>query len=78
MLMGHSTFKVTMDIYGHLMDDHIDDTADMISKMILSGHSMVTTCRDEDDDDLQVVDLMVAGGGIEPPTRGFSILCSTD
>jgi hypothetical protein len=21
---------------------------------------------------------MVAGGGIEPPTQGFSVLCSTD
>ena len=24
------------------------------------------------------LNLMVPGGGIEPPTRGFSILCSTD
>jgi hypothetical protein len=26
----------------------------------------------------QVLDLMVARGGIEPPTRGFSVRCSTN
>ena len=26
----------------------------------------------------QVIQLMVARDGIEPPTRGFSVLCSTD
>ena len=26
----------------------------------------------------QAFKVMVPGGGIEPPTRGFSILCSTD
>ncbi len=24
------------------------------------------------------LNLLVAGGGIEPPTQGFSVLCSTD
>ena len=33
---------------------------------------------EEENFDTQVLKLMVAGPGIEPGTRGFSILCSTD
>ena len=42
------------------------------------GCVLVVPTPEQGHPDSQVIDLMVAGGGIEPPTRGFSIRCSTN
>jgi hypothetical protein len=36
------------------------------------------TYEDEPEEEPQAIDYLVARGGIEPPTRGFSVHCSTD
>ncbi len=75
--MGHSTIRITFDTYGHLIEDPEDDVADALADRVF-GNQAVTWEDDSNEDDRQVVDYMVARGGIEPPTRGFSVHCSTD
>ncbi len=43
-----------------------------------SGSKMVANIPAASPDDLQVVEKLVAGVGIEPTTRGFSVRCSTN
>ena len=82
--MGHSTIKVTMGIYGHLMSDGDNEAAQRIAELVFgavlpkSGSKMVARGKTSLRKARQVVDFMVARGGIEPPTRGFSVRCSTD
>jgi len=77
-LLGHSSIKITYDVYGHLIPNPQDGVADRLADLALSGSKMVATRAGQDEDDLQVLEIMVARGGIEPPTQGFSVLCSTD
>jgi len=78
ILAGHSSIKITLDIYGHLYPNSFDGIAERLHSLIKSGSKMVANDKTNIDDNLQVLDLMVARGGIEPPTQGFSVPCSTD
>ena len=52
--------------------------AERLHDLIMSGSKMVANDKTNLDDDQQVIELMVAKEGIEPPTQGFSVLCSTN
>ena len=97
-LLGHSTIKITMDVYGHLMNEDDNDAAEKVADLVFGGKVETTSTRglsadsaavasgsktvatDEkvDREMSQVLEKMVAGVGIEPTTRGFSIRCSTN
>ena len=76
-LLGHSSIKITFDVYGHLLPDAGDGVADRLASLAL-GSKMVAGEDSDLPDRSQVIDYLVAKGGIEPPTQGFSVLCSTD
>ncbi len=76
-LMGHSSIKVTMDVYGHLMKDADNEAAEQIADLIF-GSKMVATGKKILRNVSQVIDHKVARDRIELPTRGFSVPCSTD
>jgi integrase len=46
-LMGHSTIRITMDVYGHLMHDADNEAAAKIGVLISSGSKTVATSRDD-------------------------------
>jgi integrase len=83
-LLGHSTIKITMDVYGHLMNEDDNDAAEKVADLVFgsdpaaSGSKMVATDEKVDREMSQVLEKMVAGVGIEPTTRGFSVRCSTN
>ncbi len=76
-LMGHSTIRITFDTYGHLIEDPEDDVADALANRVF-GNKTVTWGSESEEGEPQAIDYLVARGGIEPPTRGFSVHCSTD
>jgi len=71
-LMGHSTIRITFDTYGHLIEDPEDDVADALANRVF-GNQPGTHEGEPDEEEPQVFDYLVARGGIEPPTRGFSV-----
>ncbi len=64
-LMGHSTIRITMDVYGHLMPDHDDGAAEKLAALIdwESGNKMVTGEAVAEPKCLKELE---AGVGIEP------------
>jgi len=76
-LMGHSSIKVTMDTYGHLMRESDNEAAEKIADLIFSSKT-VAKAKENRRRSLQLPENLVARGGIEPPTRGFSVRCSTN
>ena len=76
--MGHSSINVTMDVYGHLMPG--GKVADRLGVLMFCGSGSRTGPFDKIEltDDEQAIVSLVARDGIEPPTQGFSVPCSTD
>jgi hypothetical protein len=64
-LMGHSTIRVTMDVYGHLMHDADNEAAERLAAL-LRGSKTVATTRSDQGEASQVLEKMEAGVGIEP------------
>ncbi len=64
-LMGHSTIRVTMDVYGHLMHDADNEAAEKVAALI-GGSKTVATTGSHDAQASQVLEKMEAGVGIEP------------
>jgi len=83
-LLGHSSIKVTMDTYGHLMNDADNEAAEKVAGLVFgtksapSGSKVVATRVPVAGRHSQVTEKMVARGRIELPTRGFSVRCSTN
>ena len=83
-LMGHCKPSITSDVYGHCIPDAGGSGA--VEKLEeyrrnqknLRGCDLVIPAQSDAQAATEVIDLMVARGGIEPPTRGFSIRCSTN
>ncbi len=82
--MGHSSIAVTMNTYGHLMPRLLEEVADRLETSLFPGSAAADGRQavDEDSEDvhnvgLQALKNMVPGDGLEPPTRGFSVPCST-
>jgi integrase len=66
-LMGHSTIRVTMDVYGHLMNDTDNEAANKITALVRrSGDQTVTSARVSAAESSQVIEKLEAGVGIEP------------
>jgi len=76
-IMGHASITTTYNIYGHLLPDATDGIANRLSDLVF-GSKTVATQKDDDQEDTQLIELMVARDRIELPTRGFSVPCSTD
>ncbi len=77
--MGHSSVKITMDIYGHLMQSWNPEAANRLTNLILSGNKVVTgSGGGGSGSGLSAENYMVPRGGIEPSTHGFSVRCSTN
>ena len=64
-LMGHSTIRITLDTYGHLMRDHDDGATEKLAALI-SGNKVVTTDESPSQKGRKSLKEMEAGVGIEP------------
>ncbi len=86
-MAAHHSLVVTQ-LYAHATDEARRTAADrlivkaalyskppMLPKRVLIGTRAGTR---QDLNDSKPAELMVPRGGIEPPTRGFSVPCSTD
>jgi hypothetical protein len=60
-----------------LLPDADDGVADRLAGLAF-GSKTVAEEEIDLEDETEGIDLLVAKGGIEPPTQGFSVLCSTD
>ena len=64
-LMGHSTIRITLDVYGHLMHDADNDAAQKVSHL-LSGGKTVAAPEKNQTEGRKSLNEMEAGVGIEP------------
>jgi len=88
--MGHASIKITLDTYAHLMRSDDNQAANALAAMVLGkksagfGNNLVKNPPSVSSSEMEGVqgadswEEMVAGDRIELPTRGFSILCSTN
>ena len=75
-LGGWASFEMVLR-YAHLAGQHLKRVAGNVDGTI--GTNLVQSQREKSPAiSCEASPDMVPGGGIEPPTRGFSILCSTD
>ncbi|MFE5790679.1 tyrosine-type recombinase/integrase [Rhodococcus erythropolis] len=44
-MLGHKTATMTLDLYGHLFDDHLDDVASKIDAAVLAQSTATSTSR---------------------------------
>jgi len=63
-LMGHSSIKITMDVYGHLMPQGGDEVARELGRLVFvaSGSKMVAERKADFGDDAQVVEKLGSPG----------------
>ena len=80
-LLGHASAMMTLDTYSHMGPESHDEAVRSIGDFVFgeeAGSKTVATANGEDGELPQVVERLVARDGIEPPTRGFSVRCSTN
>jgi integrase len=84
-LMGHANASFTLNVYSHMLPREHDPSGDRLASLVF-GNKMETVANLPTElerpslkklEQICVVK-MVARGGIEPPTRGFSVRCSTN
>jgi hypothetical protein len=79
--LGHANPGITLGTYSHAFQRRdaapLGETLAAFMRREV-GCVLVVSSTSTEVPDTQVVDLMVAGVGIEPTTRGFSIRCSTN
>ncbi|HTS51826.1 MAG TPA: site-specific integrase, partial [Burkholderiales bacterium] len=79
--LGHANPQITLSTYTHAFAKR-DEAAGMGARMSALlraetvGPVLVPSERPDGASEREVVELMVARGGIEPPTRGFSVLAN--
>ena len=80
--LGHADPSITLHTYSHSFDRRgVAPLGELLAAFMrretFGGFLVVpdTSCEVPD---AQAIDLVVARGGIEPPTRGFSVRCSTN
>ncbi|MDZ7915249.1 MAG: tyrosine-type recombinase/integrase [Rhodococcus sp. (in: high G+C Gram-positive bacteria)] len=44
-MLGHKTATMTLDLYGHLFDDHLDDVASKIDAAVLAQSGVTSISR---------------------------------
>ena len=79
--LGHSSVAITLDTYSHVLPHMQQSASDKLEKMLfekvgtLSAHKTETGASESARNSLET---LVARGGIEPSTHGFSVRCSTN
>ena len=79
--LGHSSVAITLDTYSHVLPHMQKSASDKLEKMLfskvgtLSAHKSETGTPESARNSLQN---LMARDGIEPPTHGFSVRCSTN
>jgi integrase len=78
--LGHSNVQTTLSIYAHFFAKRADTGlgAKLEALARNEGGVLVAAVESVGKSHTEVTDRVVARGGIEPPTRGFSIRCSTN
>ena len=80
--LGHASPAITLPVYAHLIPTEDDGAARRVDELI--AFEMASGSKTVALEPLRVVanphnrEKLVAKGGIEPPTQGFSVLCSTN
>jgi len=85
-LLGHTTSRMVELVYGHLNDNTLTNAVSTLPaapesgniRVTKPGHSVRRNTASETTDSENFQEVAMPRGGIEPPTRGFSVLCSTD
>jgi len=77
-ISGHKTVAMVLR-YAHVDGEHIDIAAATLGMDFTGSTYQEFTTKTGEVDEISSKSLrnMVPGGGFEPPTRGFSIPCST-
>jgi len=74
--LGHSTPAITLLVYAHIIPTEDSGAAQRLDQLIgfeiPSGSKTVATSDEDPNDCKEVIERLVAKGGIEPPTQGFS------
>jgi integrase len=80
--MGHANTSITLSTYTHWFAQRTESglgaRLDALVERETGGCEVVASSVSGIPCSAEVVDSMVARGGIEPPTRGFSVRCSTN
>ena len=80
--LGHANPSITLTTYSHWFQRRdatgLGEKLAQFMKAETVGCILVASGEEATTTDTEVVDSVVARGGIEPPTRGFSIRCSTN
>ena len=79
--LGHANVQITLATYTHFFQRRSESGLGARMEALVNkenGCVLVVPTTERVEQHTEVVDLMVARGGIEPPTRGFSIRCSTN
>jgi integrase len=78
--LGHATITLTLDTYAHVLPSMQKAASDRLEALVLGSlaHHRHTKIEKRPEDRLQSVESLVARDGVEPPTRGFSVRCSTN
>ncbi len=79
--LGHANVNITLTTYTHWFEKRAtSDLGDRLAALVEkeTGCVLVASDASAEGQSAEVVDLMVARSGIEPPTRGFSVRCSTN
>jgi integrase len=77
--LGHSTVVLTLDTYSHVLPSMQKAASKRLESIVLgnAAHQRHTEIEKQSEDRSETVESVVARDGIEPPTRGFSVRCST-
>ena len=80
--LGHANPSITLSCYSHAFTRRdaapLGEQLAAFMRQETVGCDSVVSGTWTGEANTEVVDLMVARGGIEPPTRGFSVRCSTN
>ena len=69
--MGHSTIRVTMDVYGHIMQNTDNEATEKLAAIVFGGSKTVATGDAASQEASQVLEKMEAGVGIEPASTAL-------
>ena len=79
--LGHANAAITLSTYTHAFAKRNESGLGALLEAFIRdevGGELVANANQAPPEGAQIVELMVARGGIEPPTRGFSVRCSTN
>ena len=80
--LGHANPAITLGVYSHAHQARkappLGEKLAAFMRSEQTGCISVVTDTAPEPSEMEVIEKMVARGGIEPPTRGFSVRCSTN